>query len=208
MTTRPASPIVSAICCPLHPPPGDTRASQWIACASLALALFVSYCARTAVAQELASEYRVKAAFLLNFAKFVEWPAESLGKVTDPINVCIFGQDPFQGDLEQVIRNKTVNNRALAAHRISTPSQARTCHIVFISSLEKARSRELLAGLRDASALTVGEDPEFARSGGMITFVIDDDRVRFDINLGPAAAARVRISAKVLSVARTVKVGP
>ena len=208
MTTRPASPIDSAIPRPLLLPSGYTRASLWIARASLALALFAGCCARTAVAQEQTSEYRVKAAFLLNFAKFVEWPAEALGKVTDPINVCVFGQDPFQGELEQVIHNKTVNNRALAARRISTPAEARACHIVFISSLEKARSRELLAALRDASALTVGEDPEFARSGGMITFVIDDDRVRFDINLGRAAAARVRISAKVLSVARTVRVGP
>jgi hypothetical protein len=157
--------------------------------------------------QESMTEYSVKAAFLFNFARFVEWPPESRGTEKDPFCLCIFGHDPFHGDLDRVIRNKRVNGRVLTVRRISTPAEARTCHMVFISAADKSRVRELLAAVRDSGSLTVGEDPEFTRSGGMITFVIEDDKVRFEINLKSAEAAHLKISAKVLSVARAVRVG-
>ena len=177
-----------------------------IAILSLLLVLFAGL-GGSVQAQELTSEYSIKAAFLFNFARFVEWPSEMMAR-SSALNLCVFGHDPFHGELERVIREKTISNRPLVGRRISAPGDARACHIVFVSAADKAKVREVLTAVRDTSCLTVGEDAEFARSGGMITFVIEDDKIRFDINLGSAEAARLKISAKVLSVARTVRVAP
>lgn len=157
-----------------------------------------------AAAGQSATEYQVKAAFLFNFAKFVEWPADAFPNADTPLQICVLGQDPFGGDFEQVIEDKTVNGHRLeVAHPDGVP-QARACQILFIASSEKQRVRDILQGLAGASVLTVGDTPGFAQIGGVINFVLDDNRVRFEINLRAAERAHLKLSARLLTVAKLI----
>src|SRR5690242_16920654 len=143
-----------------------------IAILSLLLVLFAGL-GGSVQAQELTSEYSIKAAFLFNFARFVEWPSEMMAR-SSALNLCVFGHDPFHGELERVIREKTISNRPLVGRRISAPGDARACHIVFVSAADKAKVREVLTAVRDTSCLTVGEDGDRGRQ----------DKVRYQPRLG------------------------
>ena len=170
--------------------------------------LRVALCFLAVVAQaQSATEYQVKAAFLFNFARFVEWPAEAFPTADAPLQICILGQDPFGADFEQMIVDKSVNgHRMEIAHPEGVP-QARACHILFIAFSEKPRLREILQGLRGTSVLTVGEVPGFVQMGGIINFVLDDNRVRFEINQRAAQLVRLKLSARLLTVAKLVLTG-
>jgi len=168
----------------------------------------VALCFLAVVAQaQSATEYQVKAAFLFNFARFVEWPADAFLTADSPLQICVLGQDPFGPDFEQMIVDKAVNgHRMEIAHPEGVP-QARACQILFIASSEKARLREVLQGLKGASVLTVGEMPGFVQAGGIINFVLDDNRVRFEINQKAAAQVHLKLSARLLTVAKLVLAG-
>jgi len=162
-------------------------------------------CLLAAVAQaQSATEYQVKAAFLFNFARFVEWPADAFPSADAALQICVLGQDPFGREFEQVIMDKTVNgHRIEIAHPDGVP-QARSCQILFIAASEKPRLASILRGLKGSSVLIVGDTPGFAAAGGAINFVIDDGRVRFEINLKAAELAHLKISARLLTVAKVV----
>jgi hypothetical protein len=149
----------------------------------------------------LADEYPVKAAFLLNFAKFVEWPAVAFKGPEDPITICVLGQNPFGTALEDVVRDKTVANRAFVVRGVLNTQQAGNCQIVFVSASERKRFRFLLDGLKGRSILTVGEGDDFTASGGIINFKLKDARVRIEIDAAAADRAGLRISSKLLSLA-------
>jgi hypothetical protein len=150
-----------------------------------------------------ASEYQVKAAFLFNFAKFVEWPADAFINADAPLQICVLGQDPFGEDFE-AIRNKTVNGHRLEVVHPSGVPQAKACQIIFVASSEKERVREIVHSLRGASILTVGDTLGFASKGGMINFVLEEDRVRFEINLKASERAHLKLSARLLTVAKLI----
>ena len=148
-------------------------------------------------------EYSVKAAFLYHFVEFVEWPADAPLPAT--ITIGVLGKDPFGDLLDRAILHKVVMGRALAVRRFETVEDLQPCQILFVSSSEMSRLPQAFALLGVAPVLTVGEADRFARRGGMIGFVFEDDRVRLEINLGAAEAAGLRVSSKLLSVARLVK---
>jgi len=149
----------------------------------------------------LADEYPVKAAFLFNFAKFVEWPADAFKGPEDPIVICVLGQNPFGTALEDVVRGKTVANRTFAVRGVANAQQASNCQIVFVSASERKHFRFLLDGLKGRSILTVGEGEDFTASGGIINFKLKDAQVRIEIDPGAAGRAGLRISSKLLSLA-------
>ena len=153
----------------------------------------------------VADEYPVKAAFLFNFAKFVEWPAEAFKGTDDPMTICVLGQDPFGSSLEDVVRNKTVANRTFVVRQVSNGQQASKCQIVFFTASERKRLRSLLDELKGHSILTVGEADDFTANGGIINFKLKDARVRIEIDTGAADRARLRISSKLLSLAEISK---
>jgi hypothetical protein len=156
------------------------------------------------VAAQSASEYQVKAAFLFNFAKFVDWPADAFSTADAPLQVCVLGQDPFGGDFEQMIEDKTVSGHRLEiAHPEGVP-QARACQVLFIASSEKQRVREILRALAGVSVLTVADTPGFAKMGGVINFVLDENRVRFEINPKAAERVHLKLSARLLTVAKLI----
>jgi hypothetical protein len=147
------------------------------------------------------TEYQLKAAFLLNFAKFVEWPPAAFAKADSPIVLGILGENPFADVLEQTIQGKKVNNRELEVTKLPSSAGATNCHILFIGTSEKARLPEILKGLGRASVLTVGETDGFTDSGGMINFVRQGNKIRFQINEVAAKSVGLKISSKLLSLA-------
>jgi len=158
--------------------------------------------ATTAKAQTV-TEYQVKAAFLYNFAKFVEWPSRSFPSPSAPLQICVYGRDPFGEELRNITTEKMVNGHKLEVRRASDLQQARNCHILFVA-LSGAPVKSILEGLRGASVLTVGDCKGFAEQGGMINFALVDGRIQFEVNRQAAEQAGLKISSKLLSVAKFV----
>jgi len=142
-------------------------------------------------------EYQVKAVFLLNFTKFIEWPAADFEAPDSPVTICILGEDPFGTAIDQVVSGEVVNGRKVAVQRISRAPAPKSCQVLFSAA-------KLLPDL-GPGVLTVGEGETFMRAGGMIGFVIDNRRVRFDVNQAAAERAGLKISSKLLNVAREVQ---
>ncbi len=146
-------------------------------------------------------EYRVKAAFLLNFTRFIDWPQTDI-PTTAPFTVCILGSNPFGGTLEQTVEGENVNGRKMVVRRVRR-DEANSCQMIYVDRSEKDVSaflRSLGKGI-----LTVGEGDAFLRQGGMIAFVIDNRHVRFDVSQAAASNADIRISSRLLNVARFVE---
>lgn len=173
----------------------------------LLCAAFMLSCAMSVLAQRppSATEYQVKAAFLYNFAKFVEWPSDSFENGTAPIQICILGRDDFGQELEPITQDKIVNGRRIEINHVVTINRAMKCHVLFVSSSERARTREILSTLQGKSILTTGDEPGFARAGGIVNFVLEESRVRFEINLDAANQAHLKISSKLLALAKLVR---
>jgi len=149
-------------------------------------------------------EYHVKALFLYNFAKFVDWtPATP----TDTICVGILGDDPFGDVLDQTVAGKTVNGRSFVVRRLKRYEDAKVCQIVFVSGSEKKRLHAILNGLGSFGVLTVGEMEGFAAHGGVINFEIAGGKVRFEVNVDAAERAGLKLSSKLLSLATIVRDG-
>lgn len=154
-----------------------------------------------------ADEYQVKALFIYNFAKFVEWPPTSFTGAHDPITVCIAGEDPFGSEFDQAVQNKTVNSRAFQIRRIGKAEDPRTCQILFVASLDKKHLHQLWLAANGLPVLTITDYAD-ADTYGVINFVMEDSKVRFDINMQAAERAHLKISSKLLSLARSVKEPP
>src|SRR5580704_1301145 len=155
--------------------------------------------------QPKVSEYQVKATYLYNFGRFVQWPPNATAAKGDSFSICVLGQDPFGPTLDSTLAGETLDGKPLAVKRISTPRDAGECRILFISSTEENHLKEILGALDDSSILTVSDMPAFSRRGGMIQFVLEGDKVRFEINLTRAETAKLTLSSELLKVATTVR---
>ena len=149
-------------------------------------------------------EYEIKAAFLYNFVKFVEWPSEALPETSATITVCVLGDDPSADALES-INGKTVKGRRLSVRRLQPTTGIESCHVLFISSSQESRLPQVMQNLHGSSVLTVGEMERFIPSGGIINFVIERNKVRFEISPSGAERARLKLSSQLLSLARVVR---
>ncbi|MCU1246411.1 MAG: hypothetical protein JWN02_2321 [Acidobacteria bacterium] len=192
----------------LKPPGRRGRVSRAGARLALALAALVTagLSARDAGAQPAAGEYQVKAAYLLNFARFVEWPTEVL-PASSPLNIAIIGDDPFGDALDQQQRGNSANGHPIQLRHKRWDDSLTPYQIVFISSSEEAHLPEILRFLGQRSVLTVSDIERFALRGGVIEFRTVGNRVRFDINRSNGIAAQLNISSKLLNVARSVQDG-
>jgi hypothetical protein len=160
--------------------------------------------APNAHAQEALSEYQIKAAYLYNFLKFVEFPSDSFADPLAPMVIGVVGDDPFGSALPQVVIGKTVQGRDLVIRMYRAGEDLRRANILFISASERKRLPMILSSLRGASVLTVSDIAEFTEAGGMIQFLNEDDRVRFAINVDAISRAKLKMSSKLLSLAKTV----
>lgn len=144
-----------------------------------------------------ASEYQIKAAFLFNFAKFVEWPPNAFSSANTPFVIGVLGQDPFGSNLDNTVRGERVNNRELVVQRYRTPAEVRNCHILFISRSESDRLDQIVAVLKSRKMLIV-TDADGGSGGVIIRFVNEGNRIRFKIDAQAAKAANLTISSKLL----------
>lgn len=151
-----------------------------------------------------APEYAVKAAFLYNFAKFVEWPKEAPAALASKVTICVLGADPFAEILDQTVAGKTVGERGMTIVRVGRVSDAVACAIVFVSASEAPHLRSVLAAFHGLPVLTVGDVDGFAEAGGIIGMFLENNRVRFEINVQAADEAHLNISSKLLSLGRLV----
>ena len=162
----------------------------------LAVLLLVPLLAAPLRAQEISREYQVKAAYLYNFVKLVEWPERAEG----PLVLCVAGRNPFGPVLETTVRGESVNGRPLQARVILEPDPG--CHVVFVP--RGANAPAYLRAARGTPTLTVGESDGFAAQGGVINFYMDGPNVRFEINPAAAEHHTLRISSRLMQLARLV----
>jgi len=167
----------------------------WVALFSLSKA--------TAESDYSSAEYAIKAAFLYNLTKFVEWPPEVLSN-TDSFCIAILGRDPF-GETIDVLQNKEVRGRKIVVQRVTTLENLGRCHILFISNSENDRIRSILERLRNRPILIVGESDDFARQGGMISLVKRENKVKLEINPKAAEQSGLKISSHLLKLATIVE---
>jgi hypothetical protein len=170
-----------------------------IALASLLLAV-----SNVRSAEASLSEYQVKALFLVNFAKYVDWPVTAFGDASAPIVIGIAGESSIGAHLEKAIEGKTVNGRPIRALKVERDEDFAKCQILFVSAAEKKHLGEILNKVKELPVLTVGETEQFIGQGGVINFTKKESKVRLQIDLDAAHRAKLQLSSKLLSVADSV----
>ena len=178
LTSRVAAAVLAVLAAVL---PGEARAQQTI-------------------------EVEVKAAFLYNFTKFVAWPQP--GAPTEPFRLCVVSDDALRRSLERTIEGESLNGRPLQSIVPRTAEEARACQLLFVSRADGDREEQLLAAVRDLPVLTISDTTDFARRGGGIEFVLENNRLRFDVNVPGAERAGIKVSSRLLKVARRVHESP
>lgn len=170
------------------------RAFKW----SVGTQFLCALCTVSTPAQQ-PSEHQVKAAFLFNFANFVQWPPDALTDTTT-LTIGILGDDPF-GNAFKPFERRKIKGHPLRIVHSTRLQELPTCHVLFISNSEEKHLEKIFQHLRDRPVLTVSESAKFARSGGMINFVLQDKKVRFEINLQQTREAKLKLSSKLLKLA-------
>lgn len=174
--------------------------------AAMTLNLASSADAQTGDASD-SSEYLIKAGFIYNFAKFVEWPPTSFPQSDAPIVIGILGTDPFGSVLDRIVADKKIGSRGFVVRRYKWSKDLkdlRECQILFVSSSEKAHTDEILEFVKWLPILTIGETPGFAERGGVIRFTVEDNRVRFEVSVDAAHNANLNISSRLLTLAKII----
>lgn len=155
-------------------------------------------------AQPENDEYRVKAAFLFHFAQLVEWPPEAMPNGGSSLLLCTIGDDPFHGALENSVEGKSIGSRMLRVRNLKQIEEVHGCQILFVGRDQERHLAQMIAEAQSASALTVGETENFYRHGGAITFSLDNGKLRFEVNRVAAERARLKISSRLLLLAKNV----
>jgi hypothetical protein len=158
--------------------------------------------ATSAIAQTV-DEYHMKAAFVFNFAKFIQWPTQAFRTPTDPFVICVLGQDQMANSLRETVNGNAIEGRAAIVRQVTVDQVTGDCNILFVGSTAAKRfrsSRQESTGL-----LTVGETPGFAAEGGAINLKLEDGKLRFEINVAAAQGQQLHISSKLLSLAEVLK---
>jgi hypothetical protein len=169
--------------------------------------LFLTACLPASLpAQTSASrEYQIKAAFLFNFAQFVEWPSNVFTNADAPLCIGILGDDPFGAALDETLKGETIRNRKLTVQRSQRVEDLKGCQLVFICKSEKDRMSGILSELNRGQILTVSEIDGFARQGGVINFYLEGKKVRFEINTAAAQREGLKVSSQLLSLGKIVE---
>ena len=165
-------------------------------------ALVVAAVLATSAMAQTVDEYKVKAAFVFNFAKFIQWPREAFKTPVDPLVICVLGQDQMTNSLREAVNGNAIDGRPVVVRKFEVGQVSCDCNILFVSSSATKRFR---SWLKESGVLTVGETPGFTADGGVINFKLEDGRVRFEINVAAAERQQVHISSKLLSLAQVVK---
>jgi hypothetical protein len=190
------------------PAPGISRSrNRFNVAVRLVLVLAAAFpfdshlCAQTA----RPTAQQVQAAYLYNFGRFVKWPSVALANQGGDFTICVLGQDSLGAILQASLVNESIGGRPVAIKRLTKPQDSGACHILFIGGGEQKELSAILAAIDDASVLTVSDIPGFTKRGGMIQFLLEGDRVRFEINLESAGKSHLVMASDLLNVAVSVK---
>jgi hypothetical protein len=187
---------------PYHPCLG---CSAWLCLSVFSVALLI-FCIPCLQAQQpKASEYQVKATYLYNFGRFVQWPSNAAAAQGESFSICVIGQDPFGAVLDGTLAGETIDGKSVVAKRITKPQDALGCRVLYVSVSEEVRLKDVLAVLDNTGVLTVSDIPQFSQRGGMIQFVMTGNKIRFEVNLTRAQDAGLMLSSDLLKVAATVR---
>src|SRR5713101_3498199 len=159
---------------------------------------------RPAQADTQADEYRVKAAFLYKFGSYIEWPSESFARADSPVAIGVIGADALADELAQIVSGRNVNGRPVLVRRLRPGDPIAGLHVLFIGGVDRGRLAEILAAAKGQALLTVTESEEGLELGSMINFVVVENKVRFDVAPPPSESDNLKISARLLGVARKV----
>jgi hypothetical protein len=185
-------------------PGRGVRVSRWVVLAALFVASIGAGAAGNPSRQY---EYKVKAAFIYNFAKFVQWPdAATAGN--RPIVIGVIGENPFNGELEKLANEPPINGRRIVVTAVATDAEARNVEVLYVPASEDAHLPALFGTLRGAPTLTVGETDKFAAAGGIIRLTRSGEKLRFEINMDAADAAALKVSAQLQKLATVVRRRP
>jgi hypothetical protein len=184
------------------------RRPKKLFCAFFAALTFMSAGPGLPAQTTVSREYQIKAAFLFNFAQFVDWPPTAFTNAEAPLCIGVLGEDPFGTALEQTVLGETVHNRKLIVQHSRRVEDLTACQLVFISKSEKGHLAEILSKLDGREALTVSEIDGFARRGGIINFYLDGNKVRFEINPTIAQQVGLKMSSQLLSLGKIVQPEP
>ncbi len=163
-----------------------------------------SILAQTSEAQPSEEEYQVKAVFLFHFAQLVDWPPDSEEGGDHSLMLCTVGDDPFHGVLETTVEGKAIGGRVLRIRHLQPPDSTSVCQILFLGKEENVLAPELLAALNNTPILTVGEADGFLDAGGMICFLVKENKLRFAVNLEAAESAHLKIGSRLLMLAENL----
>lgn len=151
------------------------------------------------------TDYQVKATYLYNFGRFVEWPGKAAAAQGGSFTVCVLGQDPFGPSLDATLAGETIGGKTIVAKRISSAEESGNCQILFLSLTDDSRLSKTIAELDTKAVLTVSDMPQFVKRGGMIQFVLEGKKVRFEVNLTATQHAGLTLSSELLKVATAVR---
>jgi hypothetical protein len=179
----------------------------WLA-RTLCVAFFFAGLTASLAQDSVSKEYQIKAAYLYNFAKFVEWPADCFTNAQSPLVIGVFGQNPFGDELKTIAKDHKINGRDIVIKPVVTTAEAAGVHLMFLGATEDDHVAGMLAALKNSSVLTVGESEKFTAAGGMINFVREADKVRFEINASAAEQRGLKISAQLLKLAKAIHKEP
>lgn len=190
-----------------HPPRSKAARGarpRAVVIAAATFSLLIAAVARGPARAGASSEYEIKAAFLLKFAGFVDWPDEKFPEPETPFRIGVLGADPFGQILDEAVRDRKVGDRPIELRRAASADSLTQCHMVFVSASEEKKLADILEGLHKAHVLSVGDLAGFAEHGGIIYLKKEADKIRFEINLGSARRAGLSLDSKLLNLARTV----
>jgi hypothetical protein len=148
------------------------------------------------------AEFQVKAAFLFNFTRFIEWPETAFSSSGAPFVIGIIGKDPYGAYLDEIVKGEKIADHPIIIKHFSKISEIQNCQILFISATESLRMKEILSTVSGRSILSVGDTDNFVKSGGIVRLFTEQNRIRLEINNESVKASGLSISSKLLSVAR------
>jgi hypothetical protein len=167
--------------------------------AAIAATLWLANACR---ADDPSQEYKVKAAFIYNFARFIEWPASAFSSSDAPFVIGVVGTDPFDGALDQAVAGKKVGSRAVVVKHFKSADDITSCQILFLATNDEDAQAKILQKVRNEKVLTIGESDTFTTNGGCLRLFLDDSRMRFEINTDATDEAKLKISSKLLRLAK------
>jgi hypothetical protein len=178
-------------------------AKRWAAM-MIGLAM-LGVCVTVSKGADASKEHELKAAFLYNFTKFVEWPTNRFPSANAPFVMAVAGNSSCTAELEKIAKERKVNGRTLVIKTITTAEAVQEAHVLFIPASEDKSVKEWLSAAQRFGVLSIGESEVFGRQGGVINFVLEGEKIRFDLNIGQAETAELKVSAQLQKLARNIR---